>query len=98
MVSPLKNLTPITLAALLLIAIQPAGAQTETVLYSFCAQSGCIDGFHPRSALVRDQSGNLYGTTADGGANGKGTVFELSSRGPDTVLYSFCSRSPSPPH
>src|SRR5712675_2264698 len=59
--------------------------------YSFCAQSGCTDGFHPQSGLVRDQSGNLYGTTPDGGANAKGTVFEVRSTGTETVLYSFCS-------
>src|SRR6266481_4453259 len=93
MLPPLKNLTPITIGALLLIAIQPAGAQTERVLYSFCAQSGCTDGNRPQAGLVRDQSGNLYGTTDEGGANGKGTVFAVSPTGVEAVLYSFCAQS-----
>jgi uncharacterized repeat protein (TIGR03803 family) len=88
---PLSKLLIPTTLAVLLIAVRPAGGQTEIVLYSFCAQSGCTDGSHPQAGLVRDQSGNLYGTTADGGANAKGTVFEVRSTGAETVLYSFCS-------
>jgi uncharacterized repeat protein (TIGR03803 family) len=51
---------------------------TLTTLYSFCSQSGCTDGEYPAAGLVQDTNGNLYGTTADGGANGYGTVFSLS--------------------
>lgn len=42
-----------------------------------------------------DSAGNLYGTTAGGGANfrynslGNGTVFKLSPVGTETTLYSF---------
>jgi uncharacterized repeat protein (TIGR03803 family) len=49
-----------------------------TTLYSFCSQSGCTDGEYPSGGLVQDTNGNLYGMTADGGANGDGTVFSLS--------------------
>jgi uncharacterized repeat protein (TIGR03803 family) len=35
----------------------------------------------------------LYGTTADGGANGGGTVFKITPDGALTTLYSFCSQS-----
>jgi uncharacterized repeat protein (TIGR03803 family) len=65
----------------------------ETVLYSFCSQSGCVDGSYPYSGLVRDSAGNLYGTTVDGGAKGYGTVFKVATTGKETVLYSFCSQS-----
>ena len=34
----------------------------------------------PYAGLIADASGNLYGTTGHGGANGRGTVFELSPR------------------
>jgi len=71
--------------------VSPSGA--ETVLYSFCAQSGCTDGSHPRAGLVLDAKGNLYGTTYHGGANGEGTVFEVSPSGAETVLHSFCAQS-----
>ena len=44
------------------------------MLYSF---QGGTDGFYPKGGLLLDGSGNLYGTTEYGGANGYGTVFEL---------------------
>ena len=67
------------------------GSWTEKVLYNFGSVSG--DGLSPLSGLVFDAKGNLYGTTPVGGANGDGTVFELSpgSGGvwTEKVLYSF---------
>jgi uncharacterized repeat protein (TIGR03803 family) len=48
---------------------------TFKVLYDF--QDG-IDGASPFGSLVRDAHGNLYGTTEFGGANGLGTVFEVT--------------------
>ena len=38
---------------------------------------------------LRDGSGNLYGTTSQGGAHSKGTVFRLAPTGKLTVLHSF---------
>jgi uncharacterized repeat protein (TIGR03803 family) len=66
----------------------------ERVLYSF---SGGVDGGYPQAVLVRDASGNLYGTTYIGGGtscsmtlgSGCGTVFRVSGLGKETVLYSF---------
>jgi uncharacterized repeat protein (TIGR03803 family) len=70
-----------------------AWAQTETVLYSFCAQANCADGANPVAGLVFDQNGNLYGTTVTGGAYEQGVVFKLTPKGRETVLYSFCAQS-----
>jgi uncharacterized repeat protein (TIGR03803 family) len=88
-------LTLAIISALLLIAARPAFGQTEIVLYNFCSQPNCADGEGPASSLTRDSAGNFYGTTALGGANAYGTVFELSPNGSggynETVLYSFCS-------
>ena len=65
-----------------------------TTLYSFCAQSNCSDGSAPVAALVQARSGNLYGTTAHGGANvDAGTVFRITPRGDLTTIYNFCSQS-----
>jgi uncharacterized repeat protein (TIGR03803 family) len=67
--------------------VTPEGV--ETVMYSFCALSGCADGLAPLSGLARDQEGNLYGVTFEGGAYSLGTVFKLSPNGNETVLHSF---------
>ncbi len=72
------------------------GTWTEKVLYSF--QNDTVDGANPyREALIFDAKGNLYGTTNAGGANGLGTVFELSPGSGGTwtqkVLYSFQNNS-----
>lgn len=61
---------------------------TESVLYSFSNASGD----YPSDTLVIDSSGNLYGTTLNGGPGSAGTVFELSPSGGGwtySVLYSF---------
>jgi uncharacterized repeat protein (TIGR03803 family) len=49
------------------------------------------DGLNPEGALVRGADGNLYGTTANGGANSYGTVFRLALGGGLSTLYNFCS-------
>ena len=64
----------------------PAGG-AEGVLYSFTGTGG--DGADPLAGLIRDGVGNLYGTTASGGAFGLGTVFKVSAGGAETVLHSF---------
>jgi len=51
------------------------------------------DGEYPRSGLTQDSSGALYGTTYKGGADGSGTVFEITGPDQDTVLYSFTGGS-----
>jgi uncharacterized repeat protein (TIGR03803 family) len=62
------------------------------VLHSFCARNNCTDGYDPSAGLALDQKGNLYGTTAYGGAHGGGVVFKLTSDGKYTVLHSFCQQ------
>jgi uncharacterized repeat protein (TIGR03803 family) len=51
----------------------------ETVLYSFTGlNEGSSDGATPTLGLISDSQGNIYGTTAGGGAFGKGVVFEVT--------------------
>jgi uncharacterized repeat protein (TIGR03803 family) len=71
--------------------ITPGGALT--VLYSFCSQSGCLDGLQPLAGLIQATNGDLYGTTYGGGAKGIGTVFKITPSGTLTMLHSFCSQS-----
>ncbi len=52
---------------------------TFTTLHSFCTQTNCADGGNPGGALVQGTNGKFYGTTVNGGANGYGTVFALST-------------------
>ena len=62
----------------------------ETVLYSF---TGGADGAYPFYGVTEDVFGNLYGTTAYGGASGAGVVFRVDTHGNETVLYSFTGGS-----
>lgn len=51
------------------------GGWTYMDLYDF---TGGSDGGNPFGSLVLDASGNLYGTTEAGGANGDGVIFEIT--------------------
>jgi hypothetical protein len=64
------------MVVLLLGALAPASgaqAQTLTTLYSFCAESACLDGELPTGSLVQAPNGNLYGT------NGTAASFSVIS-------------------
>ena len=59
----------------------------EVVLHQF---TGMKNGGNPYfGSLTMDTAGNLYGTTSSGGRFGVGTVFELSAKRGEKVLYSF---------
>jgi len=67
------------------------GAQAQsgadlTTLYSF---TGWDDGGYPYAGLVQGSDGNFYGTTSNGGTNGVGTVFKISTNGEVMTLYNF---------
>jgi uncharacterized repeat protein (TIGR03803 family) len=52
------------------------GTWTLTILHNF---AGGTDGADPGSGAMLDVSGNLYGTTTEGGGTkGRGTVFEIT--------------------
>ncbi len=72
------------------------GSWTETILHSF--NDDGTDGIYPAfgQALIFDASGDLYGTTTDGGSgcggSGCGAVFELTPSGgswTETILHNF---------
>jgi uncharacterized repeat protein (TIGR03803 family) len=86
----------IFLTLLLASAIVPtlAPAQKFKVLHTFHGK----DGANPVGVLVRDNAGNLYGTTGIGGTGkcsqyGCGTVFKLNKGGKQVWLHSFEGRN-----
>ncbi|TXN43880.1 hypothetical protein FV233_16875 [Methylobacterium sp. WL7] len=59
-----------------------ANGYSQTTLASFAATDNAgsnATGAFPYGSLTADASGNLYGTTTYGGANGTGTVFRISN-------------------
>jgi uncharacterized repeat protein (TIGR03803 family) len=62
-----------------------AFAQKFSVVYKFDVTHGQT----PQAGLVRDSSGNLYGTTASGGSASSGVVFKINPQGRITVLHTF---------
>jgi uncharacterized repeat protein (TIGR03803 family) len=60
---------------------------TLTVLHSFAG--GSSDGCYPFGAVDMDKAGVLYGTTEQCGASNAGTVWKLTKKGKETVLYNF---------
>ncbi len=73
----------------------------SATVYNFCTQSNCADGYYPYAGLTEATDGNLYGTTAYGGANFSsmcanstcGTIFKIAPSGALTTLYSFCAQT-----
>jgi uncharacterized repeat protein (TIGR03803 family) len=79
-----------TIVGLLLLTTSgTAEAQTYSVLYNLGANAG--DPINPSriGLFAQGRDGNLYSTTQFGGANGFGTVFQLTPSGSITVLHSF---------
>ncbi len=59
------------------------------ILRSF---AGRPDAAYPRAGLIQASDGWLYGTTLQGGDNGLGAIFKISTNGTGyTVLHSFVS-------
>ena len=69
------------------------------VIYNFCSVANCADGAYPQGGVIMNSSGNLVGTTRNGGSGGQdgsGVAFELTNNGgswSEKVLHTFCSLS-----
>jgi uncharacterized repeat protein (TIGR03803 family) len=71
------------------------GSGVTTTLATF----NTTNGANPYAGLIRDSSGNLYGTTASGGANNAGTVFEIvHGSGVVTTLATFNTTNGANPY
>ena len=81
--------------ALLILPTTGVCGHGYRVLYTF---QGVNDGYFPVAPLIRDKSGNLYGSTEFGGGNGCeglgcGTIFKLAPDGTKSILHAFTGGS-----
>jgi uncharacterized repeat protein (TIGR03803 family) len=66
-----------------IVKITANGSVTE--LHQFSGS----DGSNPSAPLVQGSDGNFYGTTESGGANGDGTIFQMTPAGSLVTLHNF---------
>ena len=64
--------------------ISPAGVFQALHLFN-----DKVDGYDPLSSLVQGSDGAFYGTNPDGGLNGTGTIFRVTTDGTFSVIYTF---------
>jgi uncharacterized repeat protein (TIGR03803 family) len=72
--------------------ITPEGTFTTLHMFDWTDGArpiGVLQGGSVGSGLIQGSDGNFYGTTADGGANGAGTIFKITPAGTLITLYSF---------
>jgi uncharacterized repeat protein (TIGR03803 family) len=69
---------------------QMALSGNETVLHVFVPST---DGARPFAGLVVASSGSLYGTTTEGGADGNGTIFQITEGGSFSKIVDFTGAS-----
>jgi uncharacterized repeat protein (TIGR03803 family) len=81
---------PVLAAVFCALALHARAGVVLTTLHSF----GTFEnGSDLENALVQGTDGYLYGTARNGGMNGFGTVFKISTNGTLTSLYSFTGGS-----
>ena len=68
--------------------ITPSGVLTSLVSFDGANGANLVENFGT-AALVEGPEGALYGTTSNGGVNGGGTVFKITTNGLLTTLHSL---------
>jgi len=67
--------------------------RAEAQTYADLANFNGTDGSFPGGSVTQATDGNFYGVTYYGGANKKGSLFQVTPGGTITSIYSFCSQS-----
>jgi len=75
--------------SILALATASSAASADATYQTLHSFSGVGDGANPKSGLVMDAAGNLYGTTPQGGASDMGTLFKVAPDGTFTLLHAF---------
>jgi uncharacterized repeat protein (TIGR03803 family) len=88
----MKIFIQVLLVALVLNALNST-AQVYGILHNFAASSR--DGYSPLTDLLLN-SNTLYGTTASGGTNGNGTIFQINTDGSGYRIIRSLTNSPAP--
>jgi uncharacterized repeat protein (TIGR03803 family) len=86
-----KRLAAVAILSCVLASASLVGAQTLQTLVSFNGSNGA----YPLAGLTLGNDGNFYGTTVGGGSNDDGTIFQVTTNGTLTTLYSFTGGSNS---
>jgi uncharacterized repeat protein (TIGR03803 family) len=76
---------PASKGALLAYDRQPDGSLTSTIVHAFSGP----DGATPEAGVIEGSDGALYGTTNQGGAEDRGTIYRIAPDGTFAVLHSF---------
>jgi len=100
---PIRSANPAFLIAVAMLLTEASGASayTQKALYAFCGVANCANGGEPLGPLLRDPSGNIFGTVEDGGGTqGGGGVFELTPASgggwTETMIFDFCTGDTCP--
>lgn len=73
-------------ACALIFAVSANATPTYTDLHDFDL---AVDGGYATGLLAQGRNGNLYGTSLQGGADGVGTAFRITTAGTFTKLHDF---------
>src|ERR1700729_3858623 len=85
-----KVISVATAAVAVLVPLDGICANNFSVVYSF---AGHRDGGYPVASLIKDASGNLYGTASGAGFRDCGVVFKIAPNGFEIPLVVFTSGS-----
>jgi uncharacterized repeat protein (TIGR03803 family) len=81
---------PLIALALMFVGAD-ATAQTYTVLHNYPIGSGAYSGIQFPQVMSQGRDAKLYSTISNNGAKNVGSVFNITTGGTPTTIYSFCS-------
>lgn len=90
LLSTKREWMPIALAAIAALTLHVSGALAQTATVTTIDTFDSLGGpASPQSGLIQASDGNFYGTSSNGGANAVGSIYQVTSSGVVTTLYSF---------